>query len=277
MKITWLFFSVIALVVFNSSCSTIGISQAKKKEFTLATWNIGHYSNGKKPYSLIDISKDGYILNRYSEFLYQTIAPDVIAVNEYSKEYYIDEEGQGHLSSKELFDGFRWKIEGPQEWGICNAIFSRLMLVDNEKEGSFYYSNSQKGIQKDERVSNRENYFLESEIVWKGKTIKIVCVHLLFSTKTRGVFQQAQIRELIDRYSQYERVIICGDWNTGNNNYKLLKEAGFVLANNGTLVTYPSKNYPLDNIAVKGVKISDVRAVQTDLSDHYPLVCKISL
>lgn len=276
MKKTWLFFSVIALVVFNSSCSTIGISQAKKKEFTLATWNIGHYSNGKKPYSLIDISKDGRILNRYSEFLYQTIAPDVIAINEYSKEYYIDTKGQGHLSSEELFGGFRWQIEGPQEMGICNALFSNLKILDKE-EDIFYYSKSQKSVEADERTSNRENYFLESEFVWKGIIIKIVCVHVLFSRNVSGVYQQAQIRELIDRYGQYERVIICGDWNTGKNNYKLLKEAGFTLANNGKIVTYPSKNYPLDNIAVKGLKISDVRAIETDLSDHYPLVCKISL
>jgi endonuclease/exonuclease/phosphatase (EEP) superfamily protein YafD len=160
--------------------------------------------------------------------------------------------------------------------GICNALFSNLKILDNE-EDKFYYSISQKSVKADERTSNRENYFLESEFVWKGIVIKIVCVHVLFSRKVSGVYQQAQIRELIDRYSHYERVIICGDWNTGNNNYKLLQEAGFTLANDGKIVTYPSKNYPLDNIAVKGLKISDVRAVETDLSDHYPLVCKISL
>ena len=272
-KIIGLFLVLVSSILF-SACSNSWFLD-RKNDFVLATWNIGHYSNGAEVNSTIDISADNQILDRYSNFLYKTIAPDVIAINEYSKEYYIDTEGQSHLSSEELFDGFRWKIEGPQEWGICNALFSRLMLVDDEKEGRFYYSNSQKGILTDKRVSNRENYFLESQIVWKGKTIKIVCVHLLFSLKTGGVYQQAQIRELIDRYQGCERVIICGDWNTGD--YRLLEEAGFALANNGTMVTFPSKNYPLDNIAVKGVKMSEIRVVPTDLSDHYPVVCKISL
>ena len=192
------------------------------------------------------------------------------------QEYYKDAEGNGHLSSKELFDGFKWQIEGPQEMGICNALFSNLLIVDNRYGNSnFIYSNSQKNIKSDEHTSNRENYFLESEIVWKGELIKIVSVHLLFSRNVSGVYQQAQMQELIDKYGKYKRVIICGDWNSGN--YSVLQKAGFTLANNGKIVTFPSKNYPLDNIAVKGLKISEVQAIPTDLSDHYPLVCKISL
>lgn len=273
--IKWLFL-VLVLTVLLSACSVVSLNTAEKKnDFTLATWNIGHYSNGVKSYSTIDITTDKQILDRYRSFLYKTISPDIIAINEYSKEYYKDKEGQRHLSSEELFDGFRWRIEGPQEMGICNALFSNFILTNNVKENIFYYSKSQKNVKSDERTSNRENYFMESEFVWKGQPIKIVIVHLLFSRNVSGVYQQAQIRELIDRYSQYERIIICGDWNTGN--YKLLKEAGFTLANNGKIVTFPSKNYPLDNIAVKGLKISEVQAIPTDLSDHYPLVCKISL
>lgn len=44
-----------------------------------------------------------------------------------------------------------------------------------------------------------------------------------------------------------------------------------------TFLTFPSKRTSLDNIAVKGLEISDVRMVKTKLSDHYPLVCRISL
>jgi len=275
-KKTWLFFSVIALFALSSACSIIERSKAKRDKFTLATWNIGHYSNGVKPYTLIDITNDSQILNRYNEFLYQTIAPDVIAINEYSREYYMDKEGAYHLSSEELFGGFRWKIEGPQEWGICNALFSNIRVKNKlEEEKHFAYSQSQKELTTDTRVSGRENYYLESEIIWRGKTIKIVCVHLLFSRKARYIYQQAHIKEIIKKYSKYKRVVILGDWNT--DDYSLLKEAGFTLANNGEFVTFPSKQTPLDNIAVKGLRISDVKAIQTDLSDHYPLVCQISL
>lgn len=273
-RIKWSFLILVLSVLFGA-CSVNGGLSDRKNDFTLATWNIGHYSNGAKLYSTIDITTDELILNNYRDFLYKTIAPDIIAINEYSKEYYKDTKGHDHLSSEELFDGFKWKIEGPQEWAICNALFSHLRFVDNGRKNGIHYSQSQKNITTDEIVSHRENYFLESEIVWKGKTIKIVSIHLVFSTKARGVYQQAQIRELIDRYKQCERVIICGDWNTGD--YKLLKEAGFALAHDGTMVTFPSKNYPLDNIAVKGVKMREIRVVPTDLSDHYPLVCKISL
>ena len=68
---------------------------------------------------------------------------------------------------------------------------------------------------------------------------------------------------------------MCGDWNT--ETYSSLKNAGYIFANDGSLKTFPSKGYALDNIVVKGLEISDVRMIKTDLSDHYPLVCRISL
>ena len=68
---------------------------------------------------------------------------------------------------------------------------------------------------------------------------------------------------------------MCGDFNT--TDYSKLKIAGYSLANNGSFKTYYKEKWALDNIVAKGVKISDVRIVKTELSDHYPLICHISI
>ena len=86
---------------------------------------------------------------------------------------------------------------------------------------------------------------------------------------------QEEISELINKYKDCDRVIMCGDWNT--TDFSQFRKAGYSLANNGTLFTYPYKSYPLDNIIVKGLRISDVKMIKTDLSDHYPLVCTVSV
>lgn len=265
----------LAIIVISVICSWMFpyLSEAQKSnDFVLCTWNIGHFSNGRKPYSLIGDEYEQQ-LESYRSLIYDEICPDVIAVNEYNVVFSgEDKEDNPYQTSSLLFDKFKKKVIGPQHyWGICNAVFSNIKI----KKNRYIYFESHKNTDGDEFTKSRENYFIESDLYIYGKKVKLVCLHLLFSRKVAEVFQQNQIEELVNRYKNTNRVIVCGDWNT--EIYSSLKNAGYTLANDGSLKTYPSKSEALDNIAVKGLKISDVRVVRTGLSDHYPLLCRISL
>ena len=244
----------------------------KHKDFVICTWNIGHFSKGKKHYSLI--RKDDYKrqLDLYRSFIFNELCPDLLAVNEYNYLFCEeDNEGDDFVTSSLLFDNFKKGVIGSHEKGICNAIFSNVKI----KKHRFVKFEGHKKIEGDDEIKTRDNYFIESDLYISGKKIKLVCLHLLFSNNVKEVIQQSQMEELINRYSRIDRVIMCGDWNTGI--YTSLKNAGYALANDGSLKTYPSSGYALDNIAVKGLYVSDVRMVKTELSDHYPLVCRITM
>ena len=133
----------------------------------------------------------------------------------------------------------------------------------------FHYSDSDK-LSTNNKVE--WYYYILTDISIGGKKVKLVCTHLIANA---GKIRQDQINELINVCEQYEKIIICGDMNTWN--YSKFKEAGYTFANDGTIVTWPTKSYALDNIFVKGLKMSNVRIIKTDLSDHYAIVCSISL
>ena len=252
--------------------STSSGNTKKHKEIVLCTWNIGHFSNGAKSYSLIDVAEYRESLTNYRSLIYDFIKPDVITINEYNKVFCgKDTSNNSYSTSLLLFDDFKKKIIGLQCWGICNAIFSNLKM----KNSRIIYFESQKRTEGDDVVKSRDNYYIESDLYIYGKNVKLVCLHLLFSYKIVDLYQRHQMQEIIERFRDNDRVIICGDWNT--ETYNLLKNGGYELANDGSLKTFPSKGYALDNIAVKGLNISDVRMIKTDLSDHYPLTCRLSL
>lgn len=244
----------------------------KSKDLVLCTWNLGYFSNGISSISSIDVVNYKESLAKYRCLIYSEILPDVITLNEYN---YVfcgkNDKNNPYLTSSLLFNGFKKKQFGPKCLGVSNAIFSKIKMT----KFRFFYFESQKITAGDDEVKLRDNYFLESDLYIQGKKIKLVCLHLLFSGKVREVFQQNQIEELISRYKKTDRVILSGDWNT--EMYSALKDAGYELANDGSLKTFPSKGYALDNIAVKGLNISDVRMIKTNLSDHYPLICRLSL
>lgn len=248
------------------------VEAKKKRDFVLCTWNIGHFSNGSKPYSLIKPNSYEESLRLYRSFLYNEISPDVICVNEYNRVF--SGEGNGmnsYLTSSLLFNEFKRKFVGSSLPPICNALFSNIRI---RKPRIFYFESlnrPENGIS----FKIRDNYYIETDLYLSGNKVKLVFFHLLYLSEIPETLQRIQIQELVEMYDKTDKVILCGDWNTGK--YSLLKDAGYVLANDGSFKTYPSKGYPLDNIAVKGMEISDVRMINTNLSDHNPLVCRISL
>lgn len=269
-----IFYIIVSFVLFFQSFGVypVGAQENKEKtEIVVATWNIGYFSNGVSSRSFIKPADYERKLKEYRSLIYDSIHPDIISINEYNRVFIGKEnEDNKHVTSSVLFDIFDKQVVGPSK-GIRKALFSKVEL----KKSRFTYFERHKKIVGDDSIKVQEGYYIATDITLGGKKVKLVCVHLLFSRKVPRVVQQYQIEELVEKYKKYDKVIMCGDWNTGN--YSLLKNAGYTLANNGKFVTFPQRKTPLDNIAVKGLKMSDVRVIKTDLSDHYPIMCKISV
>ena len=265
------FVFTIFLLIELVSCKTIQYDRSKNKpEVILATWNIGYFSNGVSSRSFIKASEYDKKLKDYRTLIYDSIHPDIISINEYNRVFIgKDNEENENVTSFVLFDQYKDNVVGPRK-GFRKALFSKLKL----KNIRLIYFNCHKSFEGDEDIKNTTSYYIESTFSINGKKVKLVHVHLMFSRKIPRVVQQLQIEELIKSYYRNKRVVIFGDFNTAD--YSQFKKAGYTLANNGKMVTFPKKETPLDNIAVKGLTISEVRVIKTDLSDHYPIMCKIS-
>jgi len=266
--------AILMQVISFFACSTRFIQSDvsdEKSTIILATWNIGHFSNGVSGNSAIKSSEYKRKLQEYRSLIYDSIHPDVISINEYNRVFIgNDDKDNKYVTSSVLFDQYAQEIVGPRK-GFRKALFSKLKLKDKHLK----YFNCHKTFEKDDDIANTTSYYIESLVYINREKVTLVNVHLMFSKKIPRIVQQIQIEELIKIYGNYKRVVIFGDFNTGN--YSLFKKAGFTLANDGSLVTFPKRGTPLDNIAAKGLKISDVRVIKTNLSDHYPIVCKMSI
>lgn len=251
-------------VIFVLCCCII--TGCKTKSFTIATWNIGHFANGTSPHSLIKGENYDEKLELY-RMLFDDMDADVLCLNEYSEWFGTDQGGIERKTKEILLNNYRRVVEGDQVGLSCNAFFSRLNIANVERHE---FKSTAADVKELPRAANY--YYLSCDLKYKGQLIKVVCAHTISGNSS---LCQKMIAEIIDVYDNYGRVILCGDWNTGN--YKKFKEAGYSLGNDGSIKTYPQKLYPLDNIMVKGLKINEVRTIQTDLSDHCPLICRISL
>lgn len=260
-----LFFGVLDCCIAQSK------TKREKSKIVIATWNIGYFSNGASINSYVKPNEYGSKLAAYRLLIYNDLHPDILSINEYNRVFCgKDNDTNNCVPSSVLFDRYDNLIIGPRE-GLSKALFSNIKL----KKQKFKYFKSHKSIDGDEDIRKRESYYIAAKVSIDGYSVMLASVHLLFSKKIPNAVQQKQIEELITAFSRYKRVILLGDWNT--TDYSLLKNAGYHLANDGSLITFPSRKTPLDNIAVKGVEISDVKVVSTSLSDHYPIACCISL
>ena len=243
-------------------------SQGKRTHsVVISTWNIGHFANGKNNHSQIKGRDYHAKLKKLNAVIEDSIGADVLCINEYSAVLGVDPNQKERETKKVLLSKYTYKKEGRLMGFSCNSIFSNLLLK-NVKECLF---NSSLPFLKDvPRAANY--YYLCADLYLNGEKVKLICAH---TTSGAVKISRAQINELIQKYKGYDKVIMCGDWNIAN--FSQFTKAGYTMINDGSIVTFPSKSYAFDNILVKGLKISDVRVIKTDLSDHYPLVCKISL
>lgn len=245
-------------------------SNENRQSIVVATWNIGHFSIGEKDYSLISPSECAQKTEEYRSFVYDSIKADILCLNEYESEFCNDTISGTVTAEDAIFDDYLIHRVYKKNRYICNAMFSNVGLK-NSRRKSYHYSKEQKA-----QLSRIDwYYYVSAELLIGGEKVVVVCTHFVNGSGKFIQFRQDQIDELLKFCSQFKRVIICGDLNT--RNYSSFKKAGYSLANDGSIVTFPAKSYSLDNIIVRGLKISDVRVLKTNLSDHYPLKCKITL
>lgn len=237
------------------------------KGFVLCTWNLGHFSKGKKPYTVINEASFRLSFQELYGVLNDSIQADVICFNEYNKTFGIDEFGNKKMTKDLVLSKYGYSEIGPLMGFSCNAIFSKF-VIRNVKLRKFEISETIGALMP--RALNY--YYLECDLYFNKEKIKLICAH---TTSSASAVSQSQISEILNLFKNNERVILCGDWNI--QDYSLFKNSGYELGNNGLYKTYPSKGYALDNIAVKGLIISNTKIIKTGISDHYPLVCRMIL
>ena len=242
----------------------------------IAQWNIGHFSGGNSINSTIltdDIDKK---MNEYREII-RRISADIFSVNEFSAVFANDKSGKSLQAKDVLFSDFAYNYVGHQSRYSCNALFSKKEL--NAIKEIDYDCNQVANIEKATHIQATDYYLIESNIQIEGFPVKIVTTHLAFDYDNDEIAKN-QILEIIQRYNDEERIILCGDWNIMDVNFfDYFKAAGYQLANHGNhgdFITY-SRGSILDNIMVKGYEIKGARVIKTPLSDHYPLVVTIAI
>ena len=254
----------------NSSPQTkVSNKKVKKSGIVLCTWNVAHYFAYGSARNVIDGPIYKSKLKSFREIIYDSIKADLISLNEYSIVFGMDEDSIKHLSSDVLFDGYNTWIEGGStKHGVGNnAIYSNARMGNFQKH-EFDYNKTRKS------ENSHDYYYLSSDLYIDRVPVKFVGVYLIHSKKDPSLVQN-QIAELIEKFKDEKRIVMCGDFNTSN--YSKFKKAGYSLANDGSIITFYKTSKSLDNVVAKGVRISDVRTVKTELSDHYPLVCRLSI
>ena len=258
---------VVALVCFLCSYAQ-GEHLNNSKGVLVATWNIGHFSKGQKDHSLISSSELSQKVDDYRSFIYDSIKADILCVNEYERVFCSDSAKSLYaITEKMLFNNYRSRQIFDKNSFVCNAIFSNKKMKNAAMHPFFYNL-----FAKDERSAIEWHYYAVTDITIQGEKVKLICTHLVPLAEKHC---QNQIKELLYFAEKYPKVIICGDMNTWD--FSKFRKAGYTLANDGSIVTFPSKSYALDNIFVKGLNMSDVKVIKTGLSDHYALLCRISL
>lgn len=255
------------------SFASIGNAQLDSKYrksdgIIVATWNIGHFSKGQKDHSTISASDYKKVQGEFKSFIYDSLKADVLCINEYEERFCSDSLKDVVLETdKVLFDGYRTRQMFKKNSFVCNALFSKRKMKHTLMRPFIYNL-----FAEEDRKNISWHYYVMADINLQGKKVKLVCTHLVPLAERHC---QNQIKEILNACEKYDRVIICGDMNTWD--FSRFKKAGYRSATDGKVVTFPSKSYSLDNIFVKGLKISNVRVCKTNLSDHYAVKCMVSL
>ena len=245
--------------------------------FTVATWNIGHYANGNARDTAIGDHEFDDKSAQFRSYI-DGLGADILCFNEFSRLF-----TKSHTAREALFEELPpVAFEGPQRHFSCNAVFAKLPLQNIQvhdfecNQGvTLLYSSTNKA---------EYYYYMTAELVVGGKTVHFVFTHLAFDdARDPDTVCQAQIDELIDLYKDEEYVVMMGDWNAYYKPYFVpFDEAGYTLGNYGEILTCTGSRtggleWAVDDIIVKGLTLSDFRAVNTGLSDHIAVVATLTL
>ena len=262
-------------LIINDS---IPILTSTRDTITVMQWNIGHFSMGKsKNSNVTDVVFDS------RSWLYKNLIDkgqaDFISINEYSTYFSNTINHPRCLADTLLFSEYPFSFFGnngiPRNYSF-NAVFSKKEIM-NAMTVEFE-SNRIAIISHTNLVKATDYYYIRAEFLINRERIVFICTHLAFDKNNNDVAIN-QLEELFSRLDDEDHVIICGDFNSTPEDYSFLNERGYTMANVGNVYTYPATNpvQPLDNIVVKGLRISNTRILPTFLSDHTPILCDISL
>lgn len=235
------------------------LSGSTHSRIKVMSWNIGHYCNGTGVNT--SITNNDYLEKRAAfRNLFNKYAVDIIGLVEYSD---IFNSSTGESAEQAIIRQYTHKVFGSITVGgyVCNGIVSSVEIPHVS-------------------VINfpLEYYAIETSLTYMGSKFVFCVAHLPWQSYE---YNQQAIATLINRYANTDRVIIVGDFNVrADNDYDLFAEAGYVMANHGYLgdiITYPneSSSHILDNIIVKGGQILYTEVIESDLSDHYPIVADV--
>lgn len=122
----------------------------------------------------------------------------------------------------------------------------------------------------------------KATITINGKSIVVISAHLSpGQTENAETARELQADQLITALSNYDYVILCGDFNSSEETFfAKFKDAGYTCVNHGywgTIETISSGS--IDNIMVKGFVPYNIICSSSDkcTSDHYPVVSDLYL
>ena len=234
--------------------NTSGVSRLK-----VMSWNIGHYCNGTGVNTAI--TDENYMEKRTAfREVFNRCAADFLGLVEYSDVF---NGSTGESSENAIISQYQYKLFGGITVGgyVCNGIASVVKPI------------SHKFIE-----FALEYYAIDIEVKYMGSKFNLCVAHLPWQNES---YNLDAINKLITHYATTQKVVIVGDFNVrADNYYDLFSSAGYKLANHGymgDLITYPneSPSHILDNILVKGGQILSTEVIQSNLSDHYPIVSEI--
>lgn len=245
-----------------------------EKCFTVATWNIGHFSNGSYPYSTLNGSDSNVSL--YKDTI-EALSADIVSINEYSDLLFCD--NNDILTKNTVFDSYEYKYEFLQNGYCCNALFS-IYTIQNL--GQHFFESNQ-GVTTSSGLLASDYYFVAGFVHLFNYEIAVASIHCAFNTNSSKLSVE-QYCEIISFFSSFEYVILMGDFNNvcSFDDVFCFEQYGYLLANSRTnaMDTYHFnnvKNRKLDNIIVKGFDIVSVDIFETSLSDHDGLVCDLQI
>ena len=238
-------------------------------------WNLGHFSNGQVPYSIITEKNYFDKLRSYHNFINTYCSDCHYLLNEYDETFAIV---NGNYINT---DSVLFKSNNYCMFPRSNSSgYNKLAVFGKEGLIGYQYAvfESMKGVKNSNGTLEYGTGYCLSRYSIGSDTLFVMSLHA--PNNIKGYEHDALYEEIVNICSEYSNCILVGDFNrTAVSCFKVLSDAGFSVLNDGS-VTYPSKGYILDWVLYrcKSITLSDFRvyneAIDSNgdlLSDHLPL------
>lgn len=239
-------------------------------------WNIGHFSKGKKPYSIIKEDNYRIKLDGFNNFI-NTYCPDChYLLNEYD-DIFATVDGKPINTPAVLFDKRADYKVFPR---TTSSGYNKLAIFWKDGLISYKYGVFEclKGVKNSNGTLEYGTGYCVLQYAIGEEVLYVMCLHAPNGIKREEY--NALYREILKICSDYDNCVLVGDFNRINiNSFRVLTSSGFRILNDKS-ITAPSTGHIADWVLYrcKNVTLSDFR-VYTEamdgngefLSDHLPL------